>query len=226
MRQSVHPGLLALLNITGASCAKSEPTPTPAPALAQVLTATPTKGPTATSTSTPVPTPSPVTPNATRVPSSTLTPAPTATYTPTRTLAPETATAEGKIGSAPITVVLIFDTVSTGRDFTCAITNGGVAYCWGRGVEGQLGNGTRDDQSSPTRVLGSQTFTSLSAGDWHACGVTTQGTYCWGFGGQGLLGNGGVDNQSTPVPVSGGLTIYFSERWGKSYLRNQDSGAA
>ncbi len=48
-------------------------------------------------------------------------------------------------------------------------------------------------------------FTSLTAGQFHTCGVTTSGAaYCWGSGTSGQLGAGGVTVSSKPVPVVGG----------------------
>ncbi|CAN5696554.1 hypothetical protein BH23GEM7_BH23GEM7_26080 [soil metagenome] len=48
--------------------------------------------------------------------------------------------------------------VSGGDEHTCGITNNGVAYCWGRGTYGQLGNGTTTSTNfpTPTRVASPQ----------------------------------------------------------------------
>jgi alpha-tubulin suppressor-like RCC1 family protein len=51
-------------------------------------------------------------------------------------------------------------------------------------------------------------FTSLSAGSFHSCGVSTSGAaYCWGENSTGALGNGTTTSSATPVPVEGGLTF-------------------
>lgn len=35
-----------------------------------------------------------------------------------------------------------FTTINAGGEHTCAVTTQGKAYCWGRGTNGRLGNGT------------------------------------------------------------------------------------
>jgi alpha-tubulin suppressor-like RCC1 family protein len=37
---------------------------------------------------------------------------------------------------------------------TCGLTLGAVAYCWGGGGSGQLGQNSLDSHSSPVRVVG------------------------------------------------------------------------
>lgn len=45
-----------------------------------------------------------------------------------------------------------FSSISAGEATTCAVTSGGAGYCWGRGVEGQLGDGHAISGSGPVRV--------------------------------------------------------------------------
>src|SRR4029077_12007170 len=45
-------------------------------------------------------------------------------------------------------------------------------------------------------------FDSISAGQDHACGVSTSGNvYCWGGNASGQLGTGNTSPQTTPAPV-------------------------
>ncbi len=101
--------------------------------------------------------------------------------------------------------------VSSGGFHTCGVTSSGQGYCWGRGTNGQLGQGgvLGADANVPVPVAGGLVFQSMAAGQFHTCGLTTTGqAYCWGFGGGGNLGNGTtVLAQTTPVPVSGGLVF-------------------
>jgi len=134
-----------------------------------------------------------------------------------------TATAQGKSGTAAVTVVspisVAFASVTTGGAHTCGLSTSGAAYCWGRGESGQLGIASPptlcpiDGQTYPcslvpVAVQGGLTFTRLDAGGEHVCGLTGTGTaYCWGRNNAGQLGDNSTINRFTPVPVAGGLTF-------------------
>ena len=97
---------------------------------------------------------------------------------------------------------LSFVSLNAGPDQTCGVTSNGQAYCWGIGSEGQLGNGTTLDASTPEPVSGDLEFESLACGGTHTCGVATNGdVYCWGFNDRGQLGNGTTVNSTIPVRV-------------------------
>ncbi len=83
---------------------------------------------------------------------------------------------------------------------SCGLTADGAAWCWGLNNYGQLGNGSKADSSSvPVAVSGGLKFISLSAGRFHACGVTADdAVWCWGgFGGLGSV----VRANPSRVPV-------------------------
>ena len=106
---------------------------------------------------------------------------------------------------------------------TCGVTTGGEAYCWGRNDRGQLGVtsvgetcGTRSCSSTPVRVESNLSFTAVTVGGSHTCGVTAGGeAYCWGDNFRGQLGDGdsttetceGIPCSTTPVPVFGELSF-------------------
>ena len=94
--------------------------------------------------------------------------------------------------------------VSPGGQHTCGLTPGGVAYCWGYGGNGQLGNGAIQSTTTPVAVTGGLAFATLGLGSWHSCGVTVAGVaYCWGENFFGKLGNGSTVPSSVPVKVAG-----------------------
>jgi alpha-tubulin suppressor-like RCC1 family protein len=47
-----------------------------------------------------------------------------------------------------------FTSLAPGEQFTCGLTSGAEAYCWGDNINGQLGDGTQSGRLTPTRVLG------------------------------------------------------------------------
>ena len=96
-----------------------------------------------------------------------------------------------------------FVTLATGVSHACGVTVDGNVYCWGQNVFGERGNGTLGTSSSvPELVLGGLTFASVSAGDLHTCGETTDGQlYCWGLNDRGQLGTGNLNIGLTPVAV-------------------------
>lgn len=65
-------------------------------------------------------------------------------------------------------------------------------YCWGDGWHGATGLNNQNLYSTPKRRAGETIqFTSLAAGTWHVCGLTTDSElYCWGDNYDGQLGNG------------------------------------
>jgi len=79
--------------------------------------------------------------------------------------------------------------VATGADFTCAVSNEGGLFCWGRNDMGQLGEGSTTAQPNPVMVFpsGAQ-VTRVSAGATHACAIAAGALYCWGNNASGQLG--------------------------------------
>ncbi len=121
----------------------------------------------------------------------------------------------GQFGSSvhtPVQVIggLVFRNIRLGGDHTCATTDDGTGYCWGRNAFGELGNGSApNDVFQPTPVSGTQTYLHIATGDQHSCGVTPNGAaWCWGSNTNSRLGAGLTASTSPlPVAVSGGLTF-------------------
>ena len=95
-----------------------------------------------------------------------------------------------------------FAEVSAGDYHTCGLTPARVAYCWGDGTAGQVGDGATQIRLTPVGVTGGLTFAVVSAGQVHTCGMTPAGAaYCWGSNDFGQLGDGTMTNRSSPVLV-------------------------
>jgi alpha-tubulin suppressor-like RCC1 family protein len=87
---------------------------------------------------------------------------------------------------------------------TCALLSDGTAKCWGRNVNGQLGDGTRTDRVTPVAVLDLTAAVAIRVGGDHTCALLSDGTAkCWGYNGGGRLGDGSTSDSSVPVVVSG-----------------------
>jgi alpha-tubulin suppressor-like RCC1 family protein len=112
--------------------------------------------------------------------------------------------------SGPLTVNLTFTQITSGGNHTCGIATFAV-YCWGANGSGQLAatTGSIARDSIAAIVRGGLTFTQVSAGGNHTCGITSANdAYCWGNNGSGQLGNGTFTSTGPtglPVAVSGGL---------------------
>jgi alpha-tubulin suppressor-like RCC1 family protein len=89
------------------------------------------------------------------------------------------------------------------RSFTCGLSTGGAALCWGNNRFGQVGDGTTTDRPSPTPVapvLGG--LAAISTGSSHACGLSSFGrAYCWDYNAAGQLGDGTQTDRHVPVAV-------------------------
>jgi alpha-tubulin suppressor-like RCC1 family protein len=98
--------------------------------------------------------------------------------------------------------VRFYRAVATGGEHTCAVATDGSAWCWGRGLEGQLGIGVKENRDTPARVSGTASFTAITAGVAHTCGLANDGAvYCWGWNAFYERGNATDSRDDVPVPV-------------------------
>jgi alpha-tubulin suppressor-like RCC1 family protein len=126
-----------------------------------------------------------------------------------------TALSEGRSGTALVRVVHASSRLrlAAGQEHSCALNDGGRAFCWGANWGGQLGNGsTVDPQLAPVPVSGSLTFTALAAGSAHTCGLTVDGgIHCWGDNSYGQLGTGTTARSHVPSRVASPAGVAFIE---------------
>lgn len=114
----------------------------------------------------------------------------------------------------------VLDQVASGTQHTCALKDTGEAYCWGDNSQGQLGDGTTNDASTPVAVAGAIFFQvpfsntlgmTITAGQRHSCGIDTSGNaWCWGDNFYGQLGDGTTTDALTPVMVQAGGKTFAS----------------
>lgn len=99
--------------------------------------------------------------------------------------------------------------ISAGNAHTCGLGETGNVYCWGKGMEGQLGIGSAGVGGSLVPLLvplpsGVTRFTSVGVGAQHSCAIADTGdAYCWGWNGYGQLGDNTVVTNQNPVRVQG-----------------------
>lgn len=74
--------------------------------------------------------------------------------------------------------------ISSGEDFSCALSSSGALQCWGSDDHGQLGDGKSGDNeksyqpvSAPSLALGAS---SVFAGSDYTCAIVSGGAQCWG----------------------------------------------
>ncbi len=111
--------------------------------------------------------------------------------------------------SVPVAVPFLtgVSSVTVGYPFACARLTDNSVSCWGRNVEGELGDTTSTDRAYATPVAGLSTTSSISAGGHFVCSVLASGlTMCWGYNPYGGLGNSSTTDSHQAVPVSFGCT--------------------
>jgi alpha-tubulin suppressor-like RCC1 family protein len=114
-----------------------------------------------------------------------------------------TTSATPTLSPAPVPGLSGVADVRAGFVFTCARMTNNTVRCWGRNVEGELGDGTGVDKLTPTLVSGITTATALTTGSLNACASLANGTTrCWGYGAFGALGNGSTGDALSPVAVA------------------------
>ena len=87
-----------------------------------------------------------------------------------------------------------------------ALRRDGTVWAWGYNLDGELGNGTNTDSSTPVQVSRLTGITAIAGGSRAAYALRGDGTvWAWGNNSDGQLGNGIATNASisTPVQVSG-----------------------
>ncbi len=100
----------------------------------------------------------------------------------------ETPSEAGKVKIPDVTV----DDISVGEKFVCVRLTDGKVRCWGNNGYGQLGLGSKSQQSSAsssTELDVGFSVAHASAGWLHACAISVAGDVkCWGVASSGQLG--------------------------------------
>ncbi|MDQ4109016.1 MAG: hypothetical protein M3138_09465, partial [Actinomycetota bacterium] len=100
------------------------------------------------------------------------------------------------------------------RGHSCAELSDGKVRCWGRNLNGQLGDTTTMDRNAPVTVQADVDPSSTSenlvdltgasdvvTGGFHSCALTSGTVWCWGFNGSGQLGDNTTSQRNWAVHV-------------------------
>jgi alpha-tubulin suppressor-like RCC1 family protein len=105
--------------------------------------------------------------------------------------------------------------VAMGSSFTAAVKYDGTLWTWGLNVQGQLGDGTKVNRSSPvqTKSLGTN-WLNVTAGITNVVAVK-QDNSMWAWGGDTIFGCYRGYNVASPVEVCGN-----TKSWAQAYAGN------
>jgi alpha-tubulin suppressor-like RCC1 family protein len=116
--------------------------------------------------------------------------------------------------SSPVTTAgggTTWKQVASGGNQTAAVKTDGTLWTWGFNGNGQLGDGTTLNRSSPiTTVAGGTTWSQMACGYFTVAAIKTNGTlWTWGLNSVGRLGDGTTLDRSSPVTTAGGGTTWW-----------------
>ena len=141
----------------------------------------------------------------------------TSSYTPVWVFKGEAAS-----GDTEGTFLTNINSIVANQSHTCAVSNNNNVYCWGWNRNGQLGDNSTTNSSTPVRILKGEAVSgdndgtyltsidSISGGQYqnHNCAVSNNGNiYCWGDNNIGQLGDNSTTDRYTPVRVLKGEAV-------------------
>ena len=128
---------------------------------------------------------------------------------------------------SPVLVPDLSDVVglTLGDWHTCAVLLDGTVRCWGNNGTGSLGDGTREDSTTPVTVLGITTAVFIEAALGHTCAILADRTVrCWGRNVTGTLGDGTTMDRLIPVVAENLSEVVSLSAWGLNNVAVVEGG--
>ncbi|MFN3827124.1 MAG: LamG-like jellyroll fold domain-containing protein [Micavibrio sp.] len=124
-------------------------------------------------------------------------------------------------GNSPIPVKVADNadwlSITAGGEHSCGVKTDNTGWCWGSPANGRLGNENPYNghhHSIPRPVSGSYSWSFISAGDAHTCGIQTDGTgWCWGIGSGGQVGDNGATQRHAPTAIDLATNSVTGSSW-------------
>jgi alpha-tubulin suppressor-like RCC1 family protein len=92
--------------------------------------------------------------------------------------------------------------LAAGESQVCAVSEAGLATCWGNNSEAELGIGRISSDERPTTMQGVDGIAELCLASIHGCARTRKNdVFCWGQNTSGQLGDGTKEQRSVPTLV-------------------------
>jgi alpha-tubulin suppressor-like RCC1 family protein len=102
----------------------------------------------------------------------------------------------------PVVGVPAAKDVSAGSFHSLALSQAGRVWAWGRGAEGQLGDGLRTTHGTPVEVSSLSGVVDVDGGRYHTLAVKSDGTvWAWGENSSRQLGDGTTTDRTVPTRV-------------------------
>jgi len=124
--------------------------------------------------------------------------------------------------SSPVQTVTFgtnWSQVSCGLNHTASIKTDGTLWMWGRNVNGQLGDNTTVNKSSPiqTILLGTN-WSKIASNGYYTAAIKTDGTlWTWGKNNNGQLGDNTITHRSSPIQTVAGGTNWTQVSCGYNF---------
>jgi len=108
-----------------------------------------------------------------------------------------------------------YEIAVSGGDFHCAaLRSDGTVWTWGANFNGQIGDGTTTERTSPVQVVGLSNVVAIAARDHHNLALEADGSvWAWGWNINGQLGDNTTIDRNTPVEVIFGSTPFTPTAW-------------